>query len=85
MLFRVLLWIAVAYVILTVISRFLHGVARGLGGPRPRRDSKTPAVPLARDPVCGTYVVPSRALTSGSGRDVHYFCSERCRRQWARR
>ena len=38
-----------------------------------------PSMPLVRDPVCGTYVEPSRALTAKAGTRVHYFCSETCR------
>ncbi len=38
---------------------------------------------LVRDPVCGTFVVPSRALTARRGGVVHYFCSEACRRAFA--
>jgi YHS domain-containing protein len=41
-----------------------------------------PAVPLARDPVCGTFVVPSRALSGGTGDDIRFFCSEKCRRTY---
>jgi YHS domain-containing protein len=34
---------------------------------------------MERDPVCGTFVVPSHALTL-AGRDKPvYFCSARCR------
>lgn len=34
---------------------------------------------LVRDPVCGTFVVPSSALSARRGGAVHYFCSDRCR------
>jgi len=43
------------------------------------------AVKLVRDPVCGIFVVPGKALTSGSGGSTQYFCSEKCREQWSRR
>ena len=43
------------------------------------------AVPLARDPVCGTFVVPAKALTGGTGADIRYFCSEKCRRAYEMR
>ena len=46
----------------------------------PRRGAK-----LVRDPVCGTYVVRERALTSGAGDEMAYFCSERCRNAYVRR
>jgi len=42
-------------------------------------------VNLVRDPVCGTFVVPSRALTSGTGSEMRFFCSERCRQAWMSR
>ena len=37
------------------------------------------SVPLVRDPVCGTYIDPSRALSAKTGTTVRYFCSEKCR------
>ena len=67
------------FFILRAISRMFHGIAEGMRPPRARQPA---AVPLARDPVCGTFVVPSRALTTGSGADVRFFCSENCRRTY---
>jgi len=77
-------------VILSTYSAFMEGLrgsagdgrqARGRGGP-----SRHP-VQMARDPVCGTFVVPERAVSivqgqgvpGGSGPDRVYFCSEKCR------
>jgi YHS domain-containing protein len=37
---------------------------------------------MVRDPVCGTYVVPGRALELARGRETLYFCSEKCRDQY---
>jgi YHS domain-containing protein len=48
----------------------------------PPREKEPAAVPLARDPVCGTFVVPSRAVTAGSGSEIRFFCSEKCRRSY---
>ena len=67
--------------ILRSVVRLMRGVAEGLSGPKPPRSPK--AVPLVRDPVCGTYVVPASALTSGAGGQLKYFCSENCRRAYA--
>ena len=36
-------------------------------------------VQMARDPVCGTFVVPDRATSITVGRDQIYFCSASCR------
>ena len=67
------------FFILRAISRLLHGIAEGM---RPTRVETPAAVPLARDPICGTFVVPARALTGGTGADIRYFCSEKCRRAY---
>jgi len=34
---------------------------------------------MARDPVCGTYVVPERAVTMADGPRLICFCSTTCR------
>jgi YHS domain-containing protein len=74
-----LLRLVVVYLVLRGISRLVQGIGEGLRAPR---DAQKPAVPLVRDPICGTFVVSSRALTSGSGGDMRFFCSERCRRAY---
>ena len=67
------------YFIIRAVSRLLRGIAEGMRVPQVQPPS---AVPLARDPVCGTFVVPSRALTIGSGAQMRFFCSEKCRRAY---
>jgi YHS domain-containing protein len=79
---RLLLGFILVIIVLRAVSRLLHGIAEGVAAPRQTPPSATP---LVRDPVCGTYVVPSRALTSGSGTAMRFFCSERCREAWNRR
>jgi YHS domain-containing protein len=39
-------------------------------------------VQMVRDPVCGTFLVPSRALTFTDRGVVRYFCSEACRQAY---
>ena len=34
---------------------------------------------MARDPVCGTFVVPERSVSLFEGPVRVFFCSERCR------
>ena len=69
-------------IIARLVWRFARGVLEGAGVfPAPPQSS----VGLVRDPVCGIFVVPSRALTAGSGADTRYFCSEKCRAEWRRR
>jgi YHS domain-containing protein len=85
-------------VIIRVIWRFLGGIIDGLsgnprsrvgggqgsrgGGAGPAAAGGAASVPLVRDPVCGTYVVRTKALTAGSGDQTQYFCSEKCRDQY---
>ena len=74
-------------IVVRLVWRFLAGVFDGLGAPATNGSAggKKKAVPLVRDPVCGTYVVRDRALTLVAGRQTQYFCSERCRDEFARR
>jgi YHS domain-containing protein len=63
--------------------RLLTGVVEGATGTGPRR-SRTPerGTRMVRDPVCGTFVVQSRALSADSRGETAWFCSENCRSQW---
>ena len=40
---------------------------------------------MARDPVCGTFVLPDRAVTLVDGRARLFFCSEACRDKYRAR
>ena len=53
--------------------------APGAGG----AGGKTPAsVKMLPCPVCGTYVVPGKAISAVSGGAPVYFCSEKCRAEY---
>ena len=78
---RLLLGLILFYIVVRAILRFVRGIAQGMQ----EADAGPKAIGLVRDPVCGTFVVPSRALTAGSGADARFFCSERCREAWSRR
>ena len=75
---RVILVILVA----RALWRLMAGIVHGFSEPSDSRQQR--AVALARDPICGTYVVPGRALAMRDGALVRYFCSERCRDTFAR-
>ncbi len=62
--------------------RVVDGVIEGVTG-QPR-STRSPArrVQMARDPVCGTFVVPNPALTLTDGSRHLYFCSAKCRDQY---
>ncbi len=38
---------------------------------------------LVKDPVCGTYIVRSRAVSGAGGAGSRYFCSAECARRFA--
>jgi YHS domain-containing protein len=67
------------------LSRLFGGILEGMRGPSP--SSRVPArgVPMVRDPVCGTFIVPDRAVTISEGRGQVYFCSDRCRDKYRAR
>ena len=68
------------YLVVRAVMRIGRGLLDGLRGPaEPRAPA---AVPLVRDPICGTFVVPTSALALGTGSDTRFFCSEKCLRAY---
>ena len=62
--------------------QLVGGIVAGLSGPAAPRDEARPtssSVSMVRDPVCGTFVVPDRAIVMANGRQRLYFCSTACR------
>jgi YHS domain-containing protein len=80
---RIIIWVILALIVARIIWRFVRAVMEGAGMLADRQSPR--AVKLVRDPVCGVFVVPSQALTAGSGASTKYFCSERCRQAWGRK
>ncbi|MYH28073.1 MAG: YHS domain-containing protein [Acidobacteria bacterium] len=78
----ILLRLLFAALIIRLIWKFVAGAVSGAAGPRPRRTKR--GVALVRDPVCGTYVEPSRAIRIRAGGMTHYFCSQECRRSFVK-
>jgi YHS domain-containing protein len=81
---RLLLLFLLGLMLLRAVWRLFDGLVQGASGDASRRSGRVPpAGPrMVKDPVCGTYVVPERALAAAFGRDTQYFCSEDCRRKW---
>ena len=79
MLSRLALFLVLAVVVARAFWRLVDGILEGVTGKRP--DGQVPArgVPMVRDPVCGTFVLPDQALTIGDGRAQLFFCSSTCR------
>jgi uncharacterized protein len=84
MLLRLALFIILAFFIGRALWRLLDGIVEGAS--RGSRGAQVPqrGMQMVRDPVCGTFVVPDRALPLGDGRDTFYFCSDACRDEYKR-
>ena len=87
MLLRLALFIILAFVVSRAVWRLLDGIVDGASGGGRRGGAGVPqrGVQMARDPVCGMFVVPERAVTLVDGRERIYFCSETCRDKYRAR
>ena len=84
MILRLFLIAVVLSLVLRAIRVVLRGVIEAAQPPGPGRPTNrtNQAVKLVRDPVCGTHIPPSYALSINAGATTHYFCSEECRRKY---
>jgi YHS domain-containing protein len=64
--------------------RLFGGIIEGATG-RTGRPAVPPPTKMVKDPVCGTYVVPTKALTATRGNETAWFCSPECQHAWQRR
>jgi hypothetical protein len=66
--------------------RLIDGVLEGVRGvPRTTGGPHRNGVQMVRDPVCGTFILPDRALTLTDGRQPVFFCSAGCRDKYRAR
>jgi YHS domain-containing protein len=94
---RDLLLLILVLLVARAMSRIVGGILQGLTGRSPYstqdrsahdpRRGHAPArgVQMVRDPVCGIYVVPDRALSLTHGSGPVYFCSADCRDKYRAR
>lgn len=81
-LIRFILFSLLITLLIRAAIRFFGGIVEGASGAR----KATPATTrMVKDPVCGTYVVPSKALTASRGDETAWFCSPECQHAWQRR
>jgi len=81
---RVLLITILVLLVARAFWRLIDSIIESSGGPS-RRGGRSPAVKLVRDPVCGTFVSPSNAVSLTVRGTTHHFCSEQCRTEFQRR
>jgi len=82
---KLIVTLVLLFIVGRMVWRFMYAIFEGAGMLKEPQGRERKAVKLVRDPVCGVFVVPSQALTSGSGIATRYFCSEKCRQQWGKR
>lgn len=85
MLARFLIWTVLVLLIMRAVRSLLSGIVQGASSPP--SGSKPGAAPekgqlMVRDPVCGTFVLPSRAVSLSDRTGTHHFCSNACRQAY---
>jgi hypothetical protein len=82
---KVLLFIVFAIVIARAFWRLFDGIVEGATGGGGKSRAPDRGVAMVRDPVCGTFVLPERAVTLTDGRERLHFCSDACRDKYRAR
>jgi YHS domain-containing protein len=82
---EVLLDVILFLVLSRAFWKLVGGVISGMSGKSGAPQSADRGIQMARDPVCGTFVVPERAVVLTEGRERVYFCSTVCRDQYQAR
>ena len=77
-----MLRLLIVALVIRLVWWFVIRQVRGSAASEPRARTRARSVALVRDPVCGTFVEPARAIEARIGSNVHYFCSESCRSQF---
>jgi YHS domain-containing protein len=81
---RFLLIAILIMVVARTFWRVVDGIIDGASGASARKRPVRRSVKLVRDPVCGTFVAPRAELSITARGETHYFCSEKCRKQFGR-
>jgi YHS domain-containing protein len=82
---RLVLYAILLLLFVRAMMRLWRGLAEGVSGRPPRGDVAQQSVPMVRDPVCGTFVLPTSSLTLSVGREQFHFCSAACRDKYRAR
>ncbi|HEV8347468.1 MAG TPA: hypothetical protein VGQ16_12890 [Vicinamibacterales bacterium] len=82
---RLVLLIILIIIISRLFWRVFDSFVEGMTGQARHPRVPDRGVSMARDPVCGTFVLPERAVTLVDGRARLFFCSEACRDKYRAR
>ena len=83
---RLILFLILGIIVARAFWRLVDGIVAGVSG-RPLDGSRNVAhrVQMVRDPVCGTFILPDRALVLSVGGNRVFFCSDACRDKYRAR
>jgi YHS domain-containing protein len=86
MLARFLVWTLLLLVVWRALRSLLSGIVQGASAPPlPSAGPPEKGELMVRDPVCGTFVLPSRSVSMRDRSGTHHFCSDRCRQAYQER
>ena len=90
MVLRYLLLLLLFWLIARAFWRLMEGVLRGVTAPGSQAGSAgsaraANAVKMSKCPICGTYVVPGKAISLTRGGEVFYFCGDPHRAEFQQR
>jgi hypothetical protein len=74
---RLVLAFLLILLVVRALWRVIGGVIEGVGGQERRIPER--GKQMVRDPVCGTFVLPDRAVVLPDGAERVFFCSTTCR------
>jgi YHS domain-containing protein len=81
---RFVFYLIILALLVRALARLWEGFREGLSGGVPRVSMPQHGVQMVRDPVCGTFVVPNRALSLSARGHQLFFCSTTCRDKYVR-
>jgi len=77
--FRLILFLILAVFVARAFWRVVDSAIEGITGQPPGAQTPKRVASMVRDPVCGTFVLPERAVTIAGSCPRVFFCSESCR------
>jgi YHS domain-containing protein len=82
---RLLLFVVLAIVVARAFWRVFDAILEAASGRPPKGQVPDRGVQMVRDPVCGTFLIPDRAVMLADGRTRVFFCSDACRDKYRSR
>jgi len=84
--YRFLIFGLLALFVGRALRTLFSSIRAGYAGPKPDPEKRVEkGQVMARDPVCGTFVVPANAIAGRGKSGPVYFCSEKCRQAYQSR